>query len=174
MKKVLVLLTAILINQGCSAMNFKATTKKMDLDQFMGTWYVQTGRVTFLEKGAHNPTEIYTYNSEENRIDIDFTYNKDSLNGKLKAIPQKGWVHNAPINTHWKVSPIWPLKLDYLVLDFAKDYSWCAIGVPSGKYLWVMTREKNLVVETELNDVMNSLKKMNYPLENLETFKHSK
>ena len=31
-------------------MNYRATNKKLDLDKFMGTWYVQTGRVTFLEK----------------------------------------------------------------------------------------------------------------------------
>ena len=107
MKKLVVILLTIIINQGCSAMSFRATNKKLDIDRFMGTWYVQSGRVTFLESGAHNPVETYSYNQEKGQIDIGFTFNKGSLDGKVKQIPQTGWVYNSPINTHWKVQPIW-------------------------------------------------------------------
>ena len=154
-------------------MEFKATSKKLDLERFMGDWFVQSGRVTFLEQGAHNPLEIYTYNKTKNRIDIDFKYNKDSLDGKIKKVPQKGYVVNSPINTHWKVSPIWPLKFDYLVLDFANDYSWCAIGVPSGRYLWIMTRLQNPPANM-IETAMKSLEAKKYPINSLETFKHNK
>lgn len=171
MKK-LVFLLFIIISQGCTAMTFKATNKKMDLEKFMGPWYVQSGRVTFLESGAHNPTETYTYDDEKKIINIDFKYNKDSLNGPLKKIPQTGTVQNFPTNTHWKISPIWPLKFDYLVLDFADDYSWCAIGVPSGKYLWIMTRAKNNAT-LEVDSALKSMENLNYPLHDLEIFKHN-
>ena len=88
MKKCITMLI-LTISMGCSSMNFKATNKKLDLERFMGTWYVQSGRVTLLENGAHNPIEKYTYNEEKERIDIDFSYNKDSLSVLLKRLVKK-------------------------------------------------------------------------------------
>ena len=74
---------------GCSGMEYNKTVDYIDLDKFMGKWFVIAGRVTFLEKGAYNPIEHYTFNVEKNRIDIDFSFNKDSLSGPKKNIPQK-------------------------------------------------------------------------------------
>ena len=42
MKKCITMLI-LTISMGCSSMNFKATNKKLDLERFMGTWYVQSG-----------------------------------------------------------------------------------------------------------------------------------
>ena len=166
---IFLLFTAI---QGCSAMNYKPSNKKLDIEKFMGTWYVQMGRVTFLEEGAFNPTEIYEYNEKNKRIDITFNFNKGSLNGPKKTIGQKGFIQNPPLNTYWKVSPIWPLKFGYLVLDFDERYEWCAIGVPSGKYLWIMTRDKNLN-ESQIKEITNKVGKIPYPVDNLQLFKHN-
>jgi apolipoprotein D and lipocalin family protein len=118
----------------------KMTVPKVDIQKFMGNWKVLAGRFTFLEKDVHNGIEIYTWNEEKERIDIGFTYNKGSFDGPLKSIPQKGWIENKTTNSHWKVSPIWPIKADYLILAVADDYSWTAIGVPNQKYLWIMAR----------------------------------
>lgn len=172
MKKNLIIIFLLIITQGCSAMTFKATNKKLDLEKFMGTWYVQKGRVTMLEDGAHNPIEHYEYDQQNDKIIISFSFNKDSLTGKEKKIPQTGYVQNAPTNTYWKVSPIWPLKFDYLVLDFDKNYEWTAIGVPSGKYLWIMTREKNPSKEI-IDLALDSVSNISYPLKDIETFQHN-
>jgi apolipoprotein D and lipocalin family protein len=40
-----------------------------------------------------------------------------------------------------KVSFFGPFWGDYWVLDHADDYSWSVVGEPSGRYLWVLTRE---------------------------------
>lgn len=157
---------------GCSSMNHKQTVNYIDLNKFMGDWYVIAGRFTFLEAGAHNAIEKYTWNEKEQRIDISFNFNKDSFDGKVKSIPQKGWVYNKQSNAHWKVSPFWPLKLDYLVVAIADDYSWTAVGVPSGKYLWIMARNKKLSDE-QLQAVKSDLKKINYPVDDLHFIPHS-
>ena len=130
---------------GCSGMEYNRTVDYIDLDKFMGKWFVIAGRVTFLEKGAYNPIEQYTFNSEKNRIDIDFSFNKDSLSGPKKNIPQKAWVHNKETNAHWKVSPFWPLKLDYLVILNDENYEWTVIGVPSQRYLWLMAELRRIL-----------------------------
>jgi apolipoprotein D and lipocalin family protein len=117
------------------------TVPKVEIEKFMGDWYVLAGRFTFLEVGVHNGLEQYSWNEKEQRIDIGFTYNKGSLSGPEKSIPQKGWIHNQETKAHWKVSPLWPLKFDYLVIELDVDYRWTAIGVPDQKYLWIMSRD---------------------------------
>ncbi|MCO4754738.1 MAG: lipocalin family protein [Bacteriovoracaceae bacterium] len=114
-----------------------------------------------MEKGAHNSVEHYRWNEKKERIDIDFYFNKDSFTGKIKKIPQKGWIHNEKTNAHWKVRPFWPLKFDYLVIDLAEDYSWTVIGVPSQKWVWIMSDNWKMDDE-QLNMIIARLNKMGY------------
>jgi apolipoprotein D and lipocalin family protein len=145
--------------------------EKINLSQFMGQWYVQTGRFTYFEKDAYNAVELYTWNEDKDRIDIEFSFNKKSLNGELKSIAQKGWVYNHETNTHWKVSPLWPIKLDYLIVYVDPNYEWTAIGVPDQKYLWVMSRAKNPPRE-QADKIIEILRKKNYNISKLTQIEH--
>lgn len=144
MNKLFNVFVSSLVLAGCSSFSKEAgekmTVDSVDIPKFMGKWYVLGGRFTAFEKDVHNGTESYNWNEEKKRIDIDFRYNKGSFDGKVKSIPQKGWIYNAKTNAHWKVQPLWPLKLSYLIIGLAPDYSWTAIGVPNQKYLWIMAR----------------------------------
>jgi apolipoprotein D and lipocalin family protein len=153
-------------------MEYNKTVKYLDINKFMGDWHVIAGRFTFLEKGVHNGLENYSWNEKEQRIDIKFSYNKNSLQGKLVTMSQKAWVENKDTNAHWKVSPIWPLKLDYLVLDLADDYSWTAVGVPSGKYLWIMARDKKMD-KKQLGFILERLGSKGYPIEGIVFVPHN-
>ncbi len=145
------------------------TVANVNLDRFMGKWYVIAGRFTFVEKGAHNAIEIYTYNQKKQRIDIAFTFRKDSFNGKLKSLPQKAWIINKKTNAHWKVRPFWPLKFDYLVLALDPNYQWVAIGVPSQKYLWIMARTPHF---SEVDQVLSQLVTKGYDISRLVEVPH--
>lgn len=153
-------------------MSFYKTVSDLNITKFMGDWFVQAGRFTPLEKSVHNALESYSWNEKKKRIDIAFTFNKGSLTGPKKSIPQKGWIHNTDTNAHWKVSPLWPLKFDYLVIALANDYSWTAIGVPKENFLWIMTRSPQTSPE-ELNNMILEIKKTGYPTENLTLVPHS-
>lgn len=147
------------------------TVEKLELSRFMGRWYVLAGRFTSFEKEVHNAVETYTWNEKKERIDIGFTYNKGSLEGPVKSIPQKGWVYNTTTNSHWKVSPFWPLKFDYLVVGLAPDYSWTAIGVPNGDYLWIMARSPESADQT-VDQALSALRAIGYPTQNLVRVPH--
>lgn len=147
------------------------TVDKVDINKFMGGWYVLAGRFTFLEKNVHNGLERYTWNQDKQRIDVDFTYNKGSLTGPKKSIPQKAWVYNQETKAHWKVSPFWPLKFDYLVVGLDENYRWTAIGVPDQKYLWIMARDwRN--PEATIQDAVKHLNERGYNTENLVRVPH--
>jgi len=143
----------------------------VEIQKFMGPWYVLAGRFTMFEKDVHNALETYTWNEKENQIDIGFTYNKGSLEGEIKSIPQTGWIENTTTNAHWKVRPLWPLKLDYLIVDLADDYSWTAIGVPDQDYLWIMARDwKN--PEPIIAEAVKRLQAKGYRADNLVRVPH--
>ena len=148
-------------------MNFKTTVKHVDLKKFMKQWFVIAGRTTFLENGAHNSVESYSWNEMEKRIDVDFRFNKGSFDGEEKTIPQKAWVEDAKTNATWSVQPFWPLKFGYLVLALDPDYKWTAIGVPSGRYLWIMASEPEIEFST-LDKIKQKVFNMGYPLHNVQ------
>jgi apolipoprotein D and lipocalin family protein len=160
---------------GCASLSKddlrKMTVPQVDIPRFMGNWYVLAGRFTFLEKEVHNALEVYTWNEEKRRVDIAFDYNRGSLTGPVKKIPQKGWIYNTDTNAHWKVSPVWPIKADYLVVALAEDYSWTAIGVPSQKYLWIMARSFEKP-EATVAAAVEALKKAGYRHDGLVLVPH--
>jgi apolipoprotein D and lipocalin family protein len=155
-----------LLFSGCASGNYEKTVSSVDLDRFMKKWYVIAGRFTWMEEGAHNAVEEYKFNNKEQRIDINFYFNKDSFTGAVKKIPQKAWVENKKTNAHWKVSPFWPLKFDYIVIALADDYSWTAIGVPNEKYLWIMSDRWELT-DKELGGILSKIKSAGYPVNDI-------
>lgn len=162
----MIIVTSISLMMGCATVPNTQTVTSVDISRFMGKWYVITGRTSFLEKGAHNSVEIYTWNAEEKRIDIDFSFREDSFSGKVKKLPQKGWIENEQTNAHWKIQPFWPLKFNYYIVGLDENYQWTAIGVPDQKYLWIMARTPQ--ISDELRQlILERLKKANYDTANL-------
>lgn len=158
--KILILITTIFIG-ACSNMSYNKTISNLDINRFMGKWYVIAARYTIFENGAHNSVENYTWNEKEQRIDVDFTYRKDSFDGKLKRITQKAWVFNQETKAHWKIQIIWPFKLDYIVVDIDDNYEWVVIGVPSESYVWIMSRDWKMSSET-LDMIKDRLDNLGY------------
>lgn len=155
-----------------NAIGYDKTVPFVDLERFMRDWYVVAGRFTPLEKDVFNAVESYKWNSKENRIEISFNYNKGSLNGPVKSIPQKGWIYNNETNAHWKVSPFWPIKFDYLIIGLAADYEWTVIGVPSEKYLWIMSANPHLPKET-IRSIIDELEVNGYNTKNIVYVEHN-
>lgn len=122
-----------------------------DTAKFMGTWFVIGVKPTPFEKTCSNAVERYTWLTKDgsssrkgNDIDIDFTYNaKETPDSAVKSLPQKGWIQGSDKSNsaEWKVSPFWPIKMPYLILETdtnCKEY--CVIGYPSRDYCWIMGR----------------------------------
>eukprot|EP00629_Pelagomonadales_sp_RCC1024_P012902 CAMPEP_0119276310 /NCGR_PEP_ID=MMETSP1329-20130426/15206_1 /TAXON_ID=114041 /ORGANISM="Genus nov. species nov., Strain RCC1024" /LENGTH=180 /DNA_ID=CAMNT_0007276739 /DNA_START=144 /DNA_END=683 /DNA_ORIENTATION=- len=123
--------------------------QKVATDKLVGAWFVIAVMPTIFEKGAHNAVEKYSkISGKPGAVDIDFTFNQDKFDGALKSLPQKGsgWFDDTP--GKWKVSPFWPVKMPYLVIDqsrdLADDKAWFVVGYPSRAYCWVLAREPEL------------------------------
>lgn len=88
MNKAIKVFCTSLMLAGCSSFSKddaeKITVASVDINKFMGKWYVLGGRFTSFEKDVYNGTETYSWNNEKEQIDISFKYNKGSLDSTLR------------------------------------------------------------------------------------------
>lgn len=161
--KVIALLCFTALISACQSKEpYTKTVETVNLDQYLGKWYVIANRPTMFETNAYNAMEIYTLNKETGKIDVDFNFKKGSFEGPEKSIPQTAWVHNEKTKAHWKISLWWlPFNQDYLIIDLDKDYQWTVVGVPNQKYLWVMSRQPEMS-EALLTEILANTKNKGY------------
>lgn len=171
MTKTLLAVSTAIFLQGCSStkkdLPVQNTVPNVDLPRFMGRWYVIANIPTIFEKGAFNAIENYTWNEKKNRIDVDFTFNKDAFDGPLKSMPQKAFIYNQDTKAEWRIQPWWPLKFAYLVVDLAPDYSDTIIGVPSREYVWIMARTPQ-IYEKRYQELVSKVQSLGYDIAKLQ------
>ena len=149
-------LSAAMMFAGCATEAPElATVEYVDLDRFMGDWYVIANIPTFLEKGAHNAIENYALN-DDGTIATTFTFRKDAFDGKQKEHNPKGFITNTETNAVWGMRFVWPIKADYRVIYLDTDYNVTIIGRNKRDYVWIMARSPNIADDkyNELVDVV--------------------
>ena len=122
------------------------TVNYVDIERFMGPWYVIANIPTFLEKGAHNAIETYSLN-DDGTIATHFTFRKDSFDGKQKDYNPKGWILDEETNARWGMRFVWPIKADYRIVWLDKDYSVTVIARDARDFVWIMAREPEIPAE---------------------------
>ena len=115
------------------------TVDYVDIDRFMGSWYVIANIPTFLEKGAHNAVETYELN-DDGTIATTFTFRDDGFDGKLKEYNPKGFIKDETTNALWGMRFVWPIKADYRIVYLDEDYSTTIIARQARDFVWLMAR----------------------------------
>lgn len=115
------------------------TVDYVDLERFMGRWYVIANIPTFLEKGAHNAVETYRLN-DDGTIATTFTYRKGGVDGKRKEYHPRGFVLDDATNARWGMRFVWPVKADYRIVWLDDEYTQTVIGRKDRDYVWIMAR----------------------------------
>ena len=132
-------LLATLIS-GCAAKGPEMkTVEQVDLERFMGPWYVIANIPTFLEKEAYNAIETYELN-DDGTIATTFTFNKGGFDGDEKEYNPKGFVVDTESNALWGMRFVWPIKADYRIVYLDDDYTQTIIGRQKRDFVWIMAR----------------------------------
>lgn len=134
------------------------TVDHVDLDRFMGDWYVIANIPTFLEKDAHNAIESYKRN-DDGTIATKFVYRKGAFDGKRKEYNPRAWVRDTQSNAVWGMQFIWPIKADYRIVYLTEDYSQTVIARNKRDYVWLMARTPSIDDEdyVEISSMIESL-----------------
>lgn len=117
------------------------TVTQVDLNRYLGKWY-EIYRLPnwFEDEDCITVTAEYSL-LPDHQINV---LNSCQKKAQLKQAHGFAKVIDAPSNAKLKVSFFRPFYGDYWILDLAPDYSWVLVGEPSGKYFWVLARERHL------------------------------
>jgi apolipoprotein D and lipocalin family protein len=140
---------------------------KLDLQKFMGDWYVIARIPTFFETGSVNAMECYSWNKQNQRIDVDYHHNVGGPRGPVRHYPQKAWVSDLETNCEWKIQFFWPLKFTSRIEFFDPDYQWSILGTPSKKNVWVLSR-KPVMDESLFLKLAEDLRAIGYNIDKLK------
>lgn len=134
------------------------TVDFVDIDRFMGEWYVIANIPTFLEKGAHNAVETYTLD-DDGTIATHFRFREDSFDGDVEEFTPRGFIKDEQSNALWGMRFIWPIKADYRIVYLNDDYTQTIIGRQKRDYVWIMARSPQISEAdyTRLTDIVESL-----------------
>ena len=116
------------------------TMDYVDLDRFMGKWYVIGVIPTPLEKNIFNAVEEYRLD-DDGTIATTFTFNKGALDGKQKSYTPRGFVFDSESNAVWGMRFIWPIKADYRIVYVDENYDYTIIGRNKRDFVWIMARD---------------------------------
>lgn len=136
------LLLAVAGLVGCGVNPQKVTVpvvESVDLQRFMGPWYVIGVIPTFIEKDIYNAIESYEL-QPDGTILTTFTFNKGAFDGPAKEMNPKGFVIPGTNNAIWGMQFIWPIKAEYVISYLDADYTETIIARSQRDYVWIMAR----------------------------------
>ncbi len=148
-----------------------ATVNYVDLERFMGDWFVIANIPTALEKGAHNPLESYKLD-KNGTIATTFSFNAGSFDGEEKVYHPRGFIKDKTTNARWGMQFIWPIKADYRVVYLDEDYQFTIIGRKARDYVWVMARSLD-ISEEKYQELIDFVVSLGYPADKIERAPHN-
>ena len=113
--------------------------EKVDLQRFMGPWYVIGVIPTFIEKDIYNAIETYEL-APDGTIKTTFTFNKGAFDGEAKVMNPKGFVIPGTNNAIWGMQFVWPIKAEYVISHVDAGYTETIIARSARDYVWIMAR----------------------------------
>lgn len=156
---------------GCSAHHPPIrTVDHVDIDRFMGNWYVIAAIPTFIEKNAYNAIESYE-RTDARTIKTTFTFNRGSMDGPLQTYNPTGFISDDPSNAVWGMQFIWPVKADYRIIHLADDYSTTVIGRTRRDYVWIMARQPTVNPEI-YQSLVKLIGEQGYPTDAIRQVPH--
>ncbi|MDI1318740.1 MAG: lipocalin family protein, partial [bacterium] len=135
---------SLLFLAGCATQGTPpATVASVDLDRYMGRWYVISHVPYFLERGKVASYDTYA-RRPDGRLTNNFTFREKTLES-----PEKTWAGVARVvegtgNATWKVSFVWPVSVTYKIFLLDADYRWAVVGTADAGLLWVLARDRQL------------------------------
>lgn len=156
-------IASLMLLAGCSLMPPKdfPTAQHVDVDKFMGPWYVIAHIPPSKTKNAYNEIERYTRGDDADTINVKFTYREGSFDGKQKTM--KPWATILPDtdNAIWAMHFYYVLRLQYVVSYVSPDYDTTIIARDKKDFVWIMARTPQ-ISDGEYQSLVQRVKNIGY------------
>jgi apolipoprotein D and lipocalin family protein len=132
---------AAFVLAGCSSVPRPPVpvVEHVDLERFMGDWYVIASIPTYVERDAWNAVEAYRLDAD-GTIATTFTFRKGGFDGPERRLTPRGFVVERTANAVWGMQFVWPIKADYRIAYLSEDYGQTVIAREARDYVWIMAR----------------------------------
>ncbi|MEZ5956560.1 MAG: lipocalin family protein [Hyphomonadaceae bacterium] len=113
----------------------------IDRDRYLGLWHEQARLPNRFEEGCQRATAEYAARDDGQISVVNTCFEADGrqrvARGRARPAGEAG-------EGRLEVSFFGPFWGDYWVLDRGENYEWSIVGEPGGRYLWVLTRMREL------------------------------
>lgn len=114
----------------------------VDLQRFMGTWYV-IGRVpNMIERGHVASVNEYTLRDAQ-KVSIVYRY-REGFSEPVEELKARASVDEDSGNHKWRTWFYRVIPTNSRVLEVAPDYSWALIGYPGREMAWIFARKPDM------------------------------
>lgn len=155
---------------GCASSPPLKVVDELNVNRFMGDWYVVAHIPIIFEAKAFNAVERYTLN-EDGDVDVVFSFNKGGFDGPEKAYESKAFIDESQLG-QWQIQFLWPFKSDFRVVYVDKEYQHTVIARQARDYVWLMSRSP-VVSEAELARMTQVVQATGYDIEKLRIVPHN-
>ncbi|NDV61803.1 lipocalin family protein [Puniceicoccales bacterium CK1056] len=158
------------ITTGCASKAPLPTPSQVDLDRFMGAWFVVGYTPILVDGKAHNAVEHY-FLAPDGKIRTTYQYRDGGFDAKLKTHTPVGTVYNAETNAEWRMQFIWPFKAQYIIYYLSDDYNRTIIAHPNRKYAWIMQRTPT-ISDGDYEDMLKKLEAVGFERSLIQRLPH--
>lgn len=147
---------------GCSAHPPLPTVSSVDLDRFMGDWYVIGHVPASSEKDAYNGVETYEL-GEDGEIRTTYVFRDGGFDGPIRVLEPTGYVQDESTNATWGMRFYWwwPFKLEYLITYLDDAYRDTIIARSARDYAWIMSRDPKMS-DVRYEELTEELRRQGY------------
>ena len=154
MNRAAIILLAMMSFLSCKSTQNLSTVPFVDIEKYTGQWYEIARLPNSFEKGLECVSANYTL-KKNGKIEVLNKGYSIKEAGKFNTAKGTAWIPNTDFPARLKVSFFWPFAGDYYIISLDDNYAYALVGDPSRKYLWILSRSKNLDHSTysELLDI---------------------
>lgn len=165
MKKIGWIITFFILAGCATARPPLKTVERMDINKYMGKWYVIACIPVFIENKAYNEVEEYNL-LPDGSINTVLTFNNGGFHGPRKRYNPRGFVTDNINHSTWKMQFIWPLKAEYLITYLSDDYSQTIVSRSKRDFVWIMSRTPQ-IPKSDYERLIKEIRTQGYNLKNL-------
>jgi len=150
--------------QGTGAMDPITTVEKLDIERFMGDWYVLADIATPFDKDAYAPTEHYVLKSD-GMVETTYRYQKGNATGDFKSRTMTARP-NPELPSIWGMRLIWPFEADYRIAHIHPDYETTIVARNKRDFVWLMARTPT-IDQSAFDTLLEKVQSLGYGISDL-------
>lgn len=121
--------------------------ERVDIDRYMGAWYVIAHIPPDATRNAYNSIERYE-RAESGEIATVFTYREGGFEGEPQTMEPTGFVVDGTNNAVWGMQFFWPIRMEYTISYVSDDYDTTIVARSERDWVWIMARTPRIADRT--------------------------